>query len=439
MITRSYRPLSAGQIRHSLGHHQQLRFLASRLSLLSYNDKEITVEIDEAPVTFKNVFLRDCCTSSDSIDHTSQKLFTTAEGATNLRIKKRPIVEHLFEPTLHVQWDSNGKTVNSSYDLSFLIKNSNAENRRLGKFFDHDRKLWDQAEIRANLDSIHHKYDAFLQDESVFFKALHNLNRYGLCFIDEIPRPALDAMDESNVQLWPVAKLAEKFGYIKKTFYGSLFDVKNLKSKAKNIAYTNTFLPLHMDLLYYESPPGLQLLHAIDNSTLGGENIFCDSFLAAEHVRLHDPRAYHALTKIPITYHYDNNNEYYYYKRPLVVEDNEAAGDEFPRIHCVNYSPPFQGPFEIGVTKSDGAEHYKQFDDFIRGFQMFEKAINDPRNQYQVKLPEGTCAIFENRRTLHSRNEFSDENGGDRWLMGTYVDGDSFRSKLRIGYRNIQV
>ena len=116
----------------------------------------------------------------------------------------------------------------------------------------------------------------------------------------------------------------------------------------------------------------------------------------------------------------------------LVIEDKDITGD-FPKIHAINYSPPFQGPFEIGITKNDLA--YDMFDDFIRGFQLFEKFINDPANHYEVKMKEGTCVFFENRRVLHSRNEFSDSNGGDRWLMGTYVDGDSLRSKLRIGYR----
>ena len=30
-----------------------------------------------------------------------------------------------------------------------------------------------------------------------------------------------------------------------------------------NIAYSNVKLDFHMDLVYYESPPGLQLLHCI--------------------------------------------------------------------------------------------------------------------------------------------------------------------------------
>ena len=74
----------------------------------------------------------------------------------------------------------------------------------------------------------------------------------------------------------------------------------------------------------------------------------------------------------------------------------------------------------------------------MRGFKLFTDFVNDPINQYEIKMKEGSCAIFDNRRVLHSRKEFSDENGGDRWLMGCYVDADSFRSKLRIGNRSLE-
>lgn len=404
---------------------QHLRF-HSKLALAGYNKKEVTVAINGINHTFNNVFLRDACKSPNSVDPiSSQKLFTTADAATDLAINAPPVINN---SSLLIQWSSNGKIIDSLYPVSFLENYATARGRRTGKFFDNDRKLWDKQELEKNLSDLNIDYDAILGDDRSFFQALYNLNRYGLTFVNNIPFPDLSTMTEENAPQWPVYKIADKFGYIKKTFYGTLFDVKNKKEKATNIAYTNTFLPLHMDLLYYESPPGLQLLHAIQNSTLGGENIFCDSFLAAEHIRKSDPKAYTALTQIPITFHYDNNNEYYYYKRPLIIEDKEAP-PAFVPISAINYAPPFQGPFEIDPAQ------YSMFDDFVRGMRLFESFINDPANHFEIKMPEGTCVIFENRRALHSRNAFSDLNNGDRWLMGTYVDGDSFRSKLRIGYR----
>ena len=114
-------------------------------------------------------------------------------------------------------------------------------NKRLGKFFDKDRKLWDKQELENNFASLNMDYDDILTNDNSFFQTLYNLNRYGLTFVNNIPTPQISDMTEGNATQWPVYKIAEKFGYIKKTFYGTLFDVKNKKEKATNIAYTNTF------------------------------------------------------------------------------------------------------------------------------------------------------------------------------------------------------
>lgn len=421
------------------------------LAVGAYDDKYISVIINgEHILQFSNIFLRDSCQAPDSVDpYSKQKLFTTAEISKNLRLNAPPFVKN---GVLHVQWNQNGQIHNSEYTERFLKISSNTTSRRRGKNFELEKTFWNEKQLRAEFPALNVSYDEYMKDQDVFDHTVNNLNQYGIAFVNNIENVQIDKkMSEENAPSWPVAKLASKFGYIKKTFYGSLFDVKNEK-EAKNIANTSSFLPLHMDLLYYESPPGLQLLHFIQNSTTGGENIFCDSFLAAEHVREVDPQAYFALTEVPITYHYDNNNEYYYFQRPLVVEGEVVdSRTNYPVIKEVNYSPPFQGPFEVGITKNnsfstssnldvlntsamENSSHFL-FQDFIRGFQLFEDFINDPKNHFQIKSKENSCVIFDNRRVLHSRLQFSDANGGDRWLMGCYVDGDSFRSKLRVSHR----
>lgn len=417
---------------------------SSKLTLGSFNDNYISVTFDDSnTIEFNNVFLRDSCTSSASKDPFSkQKLFSTPEISNGLRLHGLPkiVTSSDNEDCLEVTWDQGGIPHKSQYPESFLKSYSSESLIRHEKYFNNSKKYWVNNHILKNIEGLQVDYVDYMENNhKMFEKGLRNLNEYGLCFVNDIPRsfdnPDMQYMSEENALEWPVAKLASKFGYIKKTFYGTLFDVRNEK-EAKNIANTNTFLPLHMDLLYYESPPGLQLLHFIQNSTLGGENIFCDSFAAANHVRNVDSQAYSALTKVPITYQYDNNNEFYYYSRPLIVEEIfNDTGSNLRAIKEVNYSPPFQGPYEYGIHENGSPEN-ALFKDFLRGFKLFTDFVEDPSNQYKIKMNEGSCVIFDNRRVLHSRTEFSDENGGDRWLMGCYVDGDSFRSKLRIGNRN---
>ncbi len=51
-----------------------------------------------------------------------------------------------------------------------------------------------------------------------------------------------------------------------------------------NVAYSNIGLDLHMDLSYYESPPGLQLLHCLqfDEGVMGGLSTLMDGYRVAE-------------------------------------------------------------------------------------------------------------------------------------------------------------
>lgn len=413
------------------------------LSFVTHDENSITVSFDDSPqkVSFNNVFLRDACNSPESVNiSTRQKSFTTAQIAENLSVAETPKIVDTEgssgpEQALSVTWKHNDGSISTSvFSELFLKKYSTEKSRFEGKFFPDERVYWNRKDLVQNMKSLNVDYKAFLEGQSTFKKALDALNKFGICFVngveDPLKNPATQKLAEENSLLWPVAKLGEKFGYIKKTFYGTLFDVKNDKDP-KNIANTDVFLPLHMDLCYYESPPGLQLLHFIQNSTTGGENIFADSYAAAYHIRDTDPTAFKALQKIPLTFHYDNNNEYYYYNRPLIVMDEFRKDFKtgLSQIKEINYSPPFQGPLELCVTREENPE---LFDNWVRGMILFEKFVEDPVNQYVVKTPENTCVIFDNRRVLHSRLQFSSENGGDRWLMGCYVDGDSFRSKLRI-------
>lgn len=407
------------------------------LSVVSFDNKYISVSFDDAnpPATFNTIFLRDACDLPESVDiSTRQKLFTTASIGRKLSIEGAPtVIANTEGKFLEVKWaHHDGNTQVSRYLEKFLKKSTTLQSRMEGKFFPTEKVYWTKNAITDNIADLHVDYHEYLANDDKFKSVVNNLNKFGILFVDNIDNPLdnpqTQKLTSENGPYWPVAKLASRFGYVKPTFYGMLFDVKNEKN-ATNIANTNVFLPLHMDLCYYESPPGLQLLHFIQNSTLGGENVFADSFAAARHIYNTDREAYDALKKVPITFHYDNNGEYYYYLRPLIVEDPFLQElDNGPQIKEVNYSPPFQGPLELSVSD----ENPELFENFMRGMIKFEDFVNDPANQFIQKMPENACAIFDNRRVLHSRLEFSDANGGDRWLMGCYVDGDSYRSKLRI-------
>ena len=65
------------------------------------------------------------------------------------------------------------------------------------------------------------------------------------------------------------------------TFYGHHWELR-YEEGAQNLAYSALALSWHQDLLYFEAPPGVQLLHCLVQADLGGETIFLDGVSAAE-------------------------------------------------------------------------------------------------------------------------------------------------------------
>ncbi|ODQ65725.1 Clavaminate synthase-like protein, partial [Nadsonia fulvescens var. elongata DSM 6958] len=378
---------------------------------------------------FTPFFLRDSCRESSHVNPiSSQKLFSSGElgipaNQDIVTVEKCEIIQNSSDmDTLKVFW-RDGHV--SQYPENFLRRYSTVDNIKSARYGYQPFSLWNKTSISEELSpkSLIVSYDEYMNTSLGLYRTLKGLHSHGLVFLRNIPHQPINTNHISGVESLPVdniivERIAERIGYIKETFYGTSWDVKSIPN-AKNIAYTSSFLPLHMDLLYYESPPGLQYLHVIENQAKGGESIFVDSFAAVKEVERVDKVAFEALKRVPVTYQYDNDGEYYYQSRPMVIMQRDQKV-----IEAVNYSPPFQGPFECH-TDTEG------FKDFQRGLAIFESFIEDPKNQVLLKMEENSCVIFQNRRVLHSRNEF-DQMSGKRWFRGTYNDIDTFWSRLRV-------
>lgn len=413
------------------------------LKLKSFNDTHITLTevIKGRPTTeevkFRNLFLRDACTSLESVDaSTSQKTFSTAQLPADLAIKSALV--DCQDEVLKVEWSDGCK---SEYSIPFLERNATLAGRREFRHLDKPYTLWDAIDEPLTADQIPKiDYQEYMNNPDVLGNAVKALHDFGVVYLANLPEQTgiIDKTGQGAFDLVAttdqpalVENIASRIGYVKETFYGRSWNVISVP-QAKNVAYTSVYLPLHMDLLYYESPPGVQLLHIIRNSTTGGESLFADSFAAATHVLRTDPEAYDALTRMPVSYHYDNDGYHYYYSRPVVVEDahggiNPSTGRNY--ISAINYSPPFQGPLDAFAPGSGFTD--KEVDAFLRGLRAFEHYIEDKKNQIEFKMEENCCVVFMNRRALHARNEF-DPSSGYRWFRGTYVDIGAYQSRLRV-------
>jgi gamma-butyrobetaine dioxygenase len=382
--------------------------------------QHVSVNIDGKAKIFDTAFLRDSCTCTQCRDPDSkQKLFQTSDIPEGLGGRYKFVQDEGRGPSIELEWKSDvkgyGADHRTRHSIDWLRRALNTELEIRGGVRHDDRVMWDSKKITRDNKWV--DYNDYMNSDEALYSALTHLNQYGLLFLRNVPDSETSVVD-----------LASRIGTLKDTFYGRTWDVRS-KPKAENIAYTPHFLGLHMDLLYTSNPPHLQLLHSLRAQCPGGESFFSDSFHAAHQLHRQAPGHYRTLCQFPVTYHYHHPTYHYHFTRP-VIDLHKYPKYSDPThlpIHRVNWSPPFQGPFEARI----GSNNATSLRSFIAASHAYEKLLASEENLYEYRLNEGECVIFDNRRVLHARKAF-DATKGERWLKGAYVDDDVFFSKLRV-------
>ena len=220
-------------------------------------------------------------------------------------------------------------------------------------------------------------------------------------------------------ELGTVMKVANYIARVQHTCYGDMWDIVPSKEPT-NVAFNESYLPLHADLIFYESAPGIQLLHCLkrDECVTGGASVLVDAMCAAEEFRRQYPAEFATLTKVAVTsvrMRYGWKSPVHYsYQRPII---SLGYNDEIISVH---WSTPGEGPL---CAPHDHVEDYYQA---RAKWALFLK--NFPIRQTLTLLP-GDLVTCNNHRMLHSRNGFR-PNGGERHLQGCYINIDDFKSTV---------
>jgi hypothetical protein len=85
------------------------------------------------------------------------------------------------------------------------------------------------------------------------------------------------------------------------------------------------------------------------------------------------------------------------------------------------WAPPFQATFQI--TSSD--KRAANLALWKKAATAFQSVVEAESNMVQIKLKAGECVIFDNRRVLHGRRQFT-MGTGSRWLKGAYVTQQNY-------------
>ncbi|MEJ0064664.1 MAG: TauD/TfdA family dioxygenase [Caulobacteraceae bacterium] len=245
-------------------------------------------------------------------------------------------------------------------------------------------------------------FDDYLDDDRAAREALSRVATNGLAVLAGAGR-------DPDV----VERTVARFGFIRETNYGRLFDVR-IEPRPGNLAYTDQALDLHADNPYRDPVPTLQLLHAITTDDVGGETLFVDGFAHAEALRREAPDAFETLARTPVRFTFAaESGERWSHTAPVLSVGATGAVETVRLNHR-----------SLDLAPGDAAATDAWYDAYLAYYDR----LHAPQAAYGRRLAPGEVVIFDNRRLVHGRRGLT--SGSPRWLRGCYADADGLTATL---------
>lgn len=352
-------------------------------------DGDLQLRIGDTRIDIAAMWLRDNCRCPRSRAANGQKLFNIVDLPADTRVERAALtgseVEIEFGPDGH----------RSVFDLDALLAADLpphlADSRHEGA-----KSLWRLAADSEPLTST--DWADYLADPA---PALRTVVESGFALLRGVP-----------TEPGQVVTVAETFGFVRKTNYGIIFDVR-VEENPVNLAFTGLAISPHTDNPYRDPVPTLQLLHCLHNSATGGESGLVDGFAAAKLLRENNPHAFEVLTTTAVTFRFDSADAHLAATAPMIALDHAGRVREI-RFNNRSMTAPRLAPAEARA--------------FYDSYRAFAELLYAPEAQLNFDLAAGDCLIFDNTRLLHARTAF--EATGGRHLQGAYADLDSLLSTL---------
>ena len=344
---------------------------------------------------FNFMWLRDNCPTAHDKD-SRHRMFNILEISTNIEPKTCKINN---EGKLEVEW-SEGNHI-SYYDQNWLRQNCYTINNN--KKYISPYQLWDNS-LQKKLKSISIEHDEIINSDEGLIKWLELLHHKGIAIVKNAP------IDKESA--FPVLN---RISHTRETFFKTPFEVINIP-KPNNSAYTAHTLRNHMDLPWFENPPGYQFLHCLINAAKGGDSSAVDAFAVADYLRKNEKETFETLVNVPLKFRdkdYTQESHRSFYGPAISLTKDGDYND-------IRYS----------VATMDALDcHPDVMDKVYKAHHRFGNLLHDDKFQIKFRLEPGDIFSFNNRRLLHGRTAF-DPNSGHRHLQGYYMDRDEIIGRL---------
>ena len=368
----------------------------SSISKLEENSDHLKVIWDDGEESkFNYLWLRDNCPSAHDKD-SRHRMFNILNVSTDIRPKNYNVNN---KGILEIEWSEGDHK--SSYDPLWLRENCYTIKNKITYVSPY--KLWDNS-LQNNLKSIEIDHDEIINSEDGLVKWLELLHYTGIAIVKNAPTEQNSAF-----------KVLNRISHTRETFFKTPFEVINIP-KPNNSAYTAYALRNHMDLPWFENPPGYQFLHCLINSAKGGNSSAVDAFAVADYLRKNEKDVFDVLVNTPLKF-----------------RDKDYTQEAIRSFYGPAISLTKDGDFNdirYSIATLDALDcHPDKMDSVYRAHHRFGNLLHNEKYQINFRLEPGDIFSFNNRRLLHGRTEF-DPNSGHRHLQGYYMDRDEIIGRL---------
>ena len=368
----------------------------SLISKIEKNSNYLKVVWDDGEESkFNYLWLRDNCPTAHDKD-SRHRMFNILNVSPDINPKNYNLDEN---GSLEIEWSEGDHK--SSYDPKWLRENCYTIKNK--EKYISPYKLWDSS-LQNNLGSIEIDYEEILNSKEGLIKWLELLHYTGIAIVKNAP-----------IEKDSGFKVLNRISHTRETFFKTPFEVINIP-KPNNSAYTSHALRNHMDLPWFENPPGYQFLHCLINSAKGGNSSAVDAFAVADYLRKNEEDIFDVLVNTPLKFRdkdYTQEAVRSFYGPAISLTKDGDYND-------VRYS----------IATLDALDcHPDKMDAIYKALHRFGNLLHDQKYQINFRLEPGDIFSFNNRRLLHGRTEF-DPNSGHRHLQGYYMDRDEIIGRL---------